>query len=76
MDVVGFYHMGKVLHLSVKFFETRDNKEISSDTLAGLAVVVLKNKIFKFDEKTFKQKRATAIEAKFMLPHAMLNGRL
>ena len=37
--------------------ETRDNKQISSDNLAELAEVVLKNDILESDGKTFKQKR-------------------
>ena len=52
--------------------ETRDNKQISSDTLTELAEVVLKNNIFEFDEKTFKQKRGTAIGTKFASPYAIV----
>ena len=52
--------------------ETREDKQISSDTLAELAEIVLKNNIFEFDEKTFKQKRGTAIGAKFAPPYAIL----
>ena len=55
-----------------KFLETRDNKEISSDTLAELAEVVLKNNMFKFDEKTFKQKSGAAIRTKFAPSYAIL----
>ena len=53
-------------------YQTRDNKQISSDTLTELAEVVLKNNIFEFDEKTFKQKRGTAIGTKFAPPYAIL----
>ena len=52
--------------------ETRENKQISSDTLAELAEIVLKNNIFEFDEKTFKQKRGTDIGTKFVPPYAIL----
>ena len=52
--------------------ETRENKQISSDTLVELAEIVLKNNIFEFDEKTFKQKRGTAIGTKFAPPYAIL----
>ena len=52
--------------------DTSDNKQISSDTLAELAEVVFKNNIFEFDEKTFKQKRGTAIGTKFAPPYAIL----
>ena len=34
--------------------------------------MVLKNNIFEFDEKTFKQKRGTAIGTKFAPPYAVL----
>ena len=52
--------------------ELRDSKQISSDTLIELAKIVLKNKIFEFDEKTFRQVRGTAIGAKFAPPYAIL----
>ena len=52
--------------------ELRDNKQISSDTLVELAEIVLKNNIFQFDEKTFKQVRGTAIGTKFAPPYAIL----
>ena len=38
-----------------RFLELRDNKQISSDTLIELAETVLKNNIFEFNEKTFRQ---------------------
>ena len=52
------------IYLSIylsKFLETRENKQISNYVLAELAEIVLKNNIFEFDEKTFKQKRGTVI---------------
>ena len=70
MDVVGLYPNiphGEGLASLRRFLETRDNKQISSDTLTELAEVVLKNNIFEFDEKTFKQKRGTAIGTKLHL---------
>ena len=75
MDVVGLYPNiphGEGLDSLRRFLETRDNKQISSDTLTELAEVVLKNNIFEFDEKTFKQKRGTAIGTKFAPPYAIL----
>ena len=63
--------MGKVLHLR-EFLQTRDNKQISSDTLTKLAEVVLKNNIFEFDEKNLKQKHGTAIGTKFVPPYAII----
>ena len=74
VDVVGLYpHIpnGEGLASLRRFLETRDNKQISSDTLTELAEVVLKNNIFEFDEKTFKQKRGTAIGTKFAPPYAI-----
>ena len=75
MDVVGLYRNtrhGEGLASLRRFSETRDNKQISSDTLTELAEVVLKNNIFEFDEKTFKQNRGTAIGTKFAPPYAVL----
>ena len=75
MDVVGVYPYiphGEGLASLYKFLETSENKKISNDTLAELAEIVLKNNIFEFDEKTFKQKRGTAIGTKFAPPYAIL----
>ena len=55
-----------------KFLETSGNKQISSDALAELVEIVLKNNIFEFDEKIFKQKRGTGIGTKFAPPYAIL----
>ena len=52
--------------------ETSENKQISSETVAELVEIVLKNNIFEFDEKTFKQKRGTAIRTKLAHPYAIL----
>ena len=75
MDVVGIYPNkphGEGLASLRKFLKTRDNKQISSDALTELAEVVLKNNIFEIDEKTFKQKRGTAIGTKFAPPYTIL----
>ena len=74
MDLVGLYPNiphGEGLASLYKFLETRENKQISSVTLAELAEIVLQNNIFEFDEETFKQKRGTAIGTKFALPYAI-----
>ena len=74
MDVVGLYPNiphGEGLASLYKFLENREDKKISSDTLAELAETLLK-KIFEFDEKTFKQKRGAAIGTKFAPPYAIL----
>ena len=75
IDVVCHYPkipLGEGLASLRKFLETRDNKQISSDTFMELAEVVLKSKILEFDEKTFKQNHETAIGMKFALPYAIL----
>ena len=79
MDVVGLYPNiphGEGLASHRRFLETRDNKQISSDTLTELAKVVLKNNIFEFDEKTYKQKRETAIGTNFAPPYAILSWQI
>ena len=59
MNVVGLYlnisHEECFASLR-RSLETRDNKQISSNTLTEIAEVVLKNNISEFDEKTFKKK--------------------
>ena len=75
MDDVGLYPNiphGESLTSFCKFLETWDNKQMLSDTSAELAEIVLRNNIPEFDEKTFKQKRGTAIGTKFALPYAIL----
>ena len=75
MEVLGLYRNiphGEGLASLRRLFETRDNKQISSDTLTKLPEVVLKNNIFEFDEKTFKHKRGTAVGTKFAPPCATL----
>ena len=75
MDVAGLYPnipQGEVLASLRRFLETRDNKQISSHTLTELVEVALKNNIFEFDEKTFKQKRGMAIRTKFAPPYAIV----
>ena len=70
MDLVGLYcniPHGEGLVSLYKFLETRENKQISSDTLAELAEIV-----FEFDLKTFEQKRGTAIGTKFAPPNTIL----
>ena len=75
VDVVGLYpnipHSEGLISLR-RVLELRDNKQISSDTLVELAEIVLKNKYFQFDEKTFKQVRQTAIGTRFAPPYAIL----
>ena len=75
MDVVGPYPNiphAEGLGSLYRVLETRDNKQISSETLAELSKIALKNNIFEFDENTFKQKRGTTIGTKFLPPCAIL----
>ena len=75
VDVVGLYPniaYGEGIPSLYKFLETRENKQILSDTLPELAEIVFKNNIFKFNEKTFKQKHGTAIATDFVPPYAIL----
>ena len=75
VDVVGLYpnipHEDGLSALR-KRLDNRKEKYISTDTLCDLAEVVLKNNIFKFSKKIFKQKRGTAIGTKFAPPYSIL----
>ena len=75
VDVVGLYpnipHEEGLSALR-KRLDNRKEKYISTDTLCDLAEVVLKNNIFKFSKKIFKQKRGTAIGTKFAPPYSIL----
>ena len=54
------------------FFEVRVDNPITTDTLIELAELVLKNTIFEFSDKTYKQIRGTVISTKFASPYAVL----
>ena len=74
IDVVGLYPnipRSEGLTSLRGFLELRD-KQISSGTLIELTEIVLKNNIFEFDEKTFRQVHRTAIGTKFAPPYAIL----
>ena len=74
-DVAALYpnilHQEGLTSLS-RFLELTNNKQISSDTLTELAEIVLKNNIFEYNEKTFRQFRGTAIGTKFAPSYAIL----
>ena len=55
-----------------KHLNNRENKEVTTKTLAELADIILKNNYFQFLNKTFKQKRGTAIGTKFTPPYSIL----
>ena len=75
MDVVGLYpnipHEEGLSALRKRLNE-RDKKDVSTDTLAELVELVLKNNIFNFNEKTLKQKRRTAIGTNIAPPYSIL----
>ena len=75
VDVVGVYlnipHK-KGLSTLRKWLDNQMEKYISSGTLCTLAEAVLKNSIFKFGEKTLKQKNGTAIGTKFAPPSSRI----
>ena len=75
MDVVGLYPnipRDKGLSALRKRLNERDKKGVSTDTLVEFVELVLKNNIFNFNKKSLKQKRGTAIGAKFALPYSIL----
>ena len=45
---------------------------MSTEILAELSEIVIKNNIFQFNEKTLKQLKGTAIGTKFAPPYAIL----
>ena len=54
------------------FLGGRVDKQVTTDTLIELAELVLKNNIFEFSDKTYKQIHGTAIGTKFAPPYAVL----
>ena len=75
IDVVGLYpnipHEEGLASIR-KHLNNRENKEVTTDTLVELADIVLKNNYFQFLDKTFKQKRGTAVGTKFAPPYSIL----
>ena len=65
-----FHSRRACLHLDSNL-DSRMEKYISSDTLWDQAEILLTN-VFKFGEQTLKQKRGTAIGAKFAPPYSIL----
>ena len=67
IDVVGLYPNipQKGLASIRKHLNNRENEEVTTDTLVELADMVLKSNYLQFLDKTFKQKRGTAIGTKF-----------
>ena len=75
IDVVGLYpntpHDEGLAFLK-DFLDSRVDKEVTTDTLIELAELVLRNNIFAFSDKTYKQIRGTVIGTKFAQPYAVL----
>ena len=55
-----------------KHLENREHKEVTTDTLVELTDIVLISNFFHFLDKTFKQKRGSAIGTKFAPPYSIL----
>ena len=75
IDVVGLYpnipHDDGLLCLR-KRLDSRTEKNVSTDSLVELAEVVLRNNVFQFNSKTYKQKRGTAIGTKCAHTYAII----
>ena len=75
IDVVGLYpnipHDEGLAFLK-DFLDSRVDKQVTRDTLIELAELVLKNNIFEFSDKTYKQIRGAAIGTKFAPPYAVI----
>ena len=75
IDVVGHYPNiphDEGLAFIRDFLDSRVDKQVTTDTLIELAELVLKNNIFEFSDKTYKQICGTVIGTKFATPYAVL----
>ena len=75
IDVVGLYPnipLDERLVFLKGFLDSRADKQVTTDTLIELAELVLKNNIFEFFDKSYKQIRGTAIGTKFAPSNAVL----
>ena len=75
IDVVGLYPSiphEEGLSAIKNALDGRQKKEVSTESLCELAEIVLKNNIFEFNEKTYRQLRGTAIGTKMAPPYAIL----
>ena len=74
IEVVGIYpnipHYRGLAFLK-EFLDSRVDKQVTIDTLTKLAGVVLKNNIFEFSDKSYKQICGTTIGTKFASPYAV-----
>ena len=75
VDVVGLYPSiphGEGLEAMREALGRRVNPTVATDTLVGLASLVLKNNYFEFNDKIYRQKLGTAIGTKFAPAYANL----
>ena len=75
IDVVGLYpniQHNEDLAFLKDFLDSMVDKQATTDTLIKLAELVLKNNIFEFSDKTYKQICGTAIGTKFAPLYALL----
>ena len=75
VDVVGLYPSiphGEGLEAVREALDRRENPGVATDTLAGLASLVLENNYFEFNDRFYKQKLGTAIGTKFAPAYANL----
>ena len=74
IDVVGLYPYiphDEGLAFVKDFLDSRVDKQVTTDTLKELAELALKNNIFEFSDKTYKQIRGTAVDKNFAPPYAV-----
>ena len=60
------------LHILKKQYEIYPNNKVSTEEIGNMVDFVLKNNLFEFDSKFYKQISATAFETKFALPYACI----
>ena len=74
ISIVGLYpniSHSQVMASAQRFLKLRNNKQVSSGTLIGLAKTELKKNISEFDGKTFNQVRGATIGTKFAPPYTI-----
>eukprot|EP00795_Rhopilema_esculentum_P016113 gene16113-biopygen5453 len=75
VDVVGLYPSiphGEGLEAIREVLDRRENPNVATDTLVGLASLVLESNYFEFNDKFYRQKLGTAIGTKFAPAYANL----
>ena len=75
VDVVGLYPSiphGEGLEAVREALDRRENPGVPTDTLVGLASLVLENNYFEFNDRIYRQKLGTAIGTKFAPAYANL----